>query len=267
MKSCGAGLQPLAVSDVEAAWRELLRGVATKAPYQAMLLDTELAGSASRELVERMQREPRFAACRVIATLPPGRQGPFAHGVRLRVAGSLAKPSGGRHCSPLFAKPAMRPPAGFRLPLPPRGQRRPTLRILLAEDGPVNQEVAVGLLEMRGHRVTVAENGQEALERLAADTFDVVLMDLEMPILDGLETTRRIREQERSCGGHLPIIAMTAHALQQFRDDCHSAGMDGYVTKPIQPAELEAALDAALDGRLGANTLADQDAELAATFA
>ena len=86
------------------------------------------------------------------------------------------------------------------------------LRILLAEDGPVNQTVAVGLLEMRGHQVVVADNGKEALDQLAAHTFDVVLMDLEMPLMDGIEATRRIRQQEQISGEHLPIIAMTAHA-------------------------------------------------------
>ena len=111
------------------------------------------------------------------------------------------------------------------------------LRILLAEDGPINQAVAVGLLEMRGHQVVVADNGKEALDRLATEAFDVVLMDLEMPLMDGMEATRRIRQQEQVSGEHLPIIAMTAHALNQFRDDCRQAGMDGYLTKPIQPEE------------------------------
>ena len=254
-------MQPFAVSDVETAWSELLRGVETKAPYQAMLLDTELAGSASGGTLESACNGSRIsAACQVIGQGFPSwaARSVRRHGVRLRVAGAWPSRSGGRPCSPPFAKPAIRPPAGAASPLPPRARTRPTLRILQAEDGPVNQEVAVGLLEMRGHRVTVAENGQEALERLAADTFDVVLMDLGNAAFWMASRLRAaFGSKKRLCGGHLPIIAMTAHALQQFRDDCHNAGMDGYVTKPIQPAELEAALDEALVDRLDATTPAD----------
>jgi CheY-like chemotaxis protein len=112
------------------------------------------------------------------------------------------------------------------------------LHILLAEDGPVNQEVAVGLLELRGHRVAVANNGQEALEACATHSFDVILMDLEMPELDGFEATKQLRQQERATGNHTPVIAMTAHAVRGVRERCLEAGMDDFVTKPIQPDEL-----------------------------
>jgi CheY-like chemotaxis protein len=118
------------------------------------------------------------------------------------------------------------------------------LRVLLAEDGPVNQEVAVGLLEMRGHSVLAASNGKETLAALENNTFDVVLMDLEMPEMDGVETTAAIRERERREGGHVPIVAMTAHALAGCRDRCLEAGMDDYITKPINPDELFRALEA-----------------------
>jgi CheY-like chemotaxis protein len=123
----------------------------------------------------------------------------------------------------------------------PVGKR---LRILLAEDGPVNQDVAVGLLEMRGHEVVIAENGEEALQACEENCFDVVLMDLEMPVMDGLKATRAIRQREAVRGGHLPIIAMTAHAMDSFRESCRESGMDGYITKPIQPDELFAAVEA-----------------------
>jgi CheY-like chemotaxis protein len=119
----------------------------------------------------------------------------------------------------------------------------------LAEDGIVNQEVAVGLLEMRGHRVDVAGDGKEVLELLERESYDVILMDLEMPEMDGLEATAAIRRREQVAGGHLPIVAMTAHAVAGFRDRCLQAGMDGYVTKPINPDELyEAVDDAAAQG-------------------
>ena len=112
------------------------------------------------------------------------------------------------------------------------------LEILLADDGLVNQEVAVGLLEMRGHRVEVVNTGREALDALRRRSFDVVLMDLEMPDMDGLEATAAIREQERLDGGHIPIIAMTAHAIKGFSQQCLEAGMDDYITKPIKPQEM-----------------------------
>ena len=108
------------------------------------------------------------------------------------------------------------------------------LEILLAEDNPINQKLAVRLLEKMGHRVSVVGDGLEVLVALGVEDFDLILMDVQMPDLDGLETTRRIREQERKHGGHMPIIALTANALDGDRDKCLEAGMDGYVSKPIK---------------------------------
>lgn len=118
------------------------------------------------------------------------------------------------------------------------------LRILLAEDGPVNQVVAVGLLEPKGHMVKVVDNGRQAVEAVAQGRFDVILMDLEMPEMDGLAATAAIRGVERGTGKRVPIVAMTAHAVEGFREMCMAAGMDGYISKPIQPAELDRAIAA-----------------------
>jgi PAS domain S-box-containing protein len=118
------------------------------------------------------------------------------------------------------------------------------LRILLAEDNPVNRKVAVGLLQKRGHRVQTAENGVEALRALETGPFDVVLMDIQMPEMDGLQAAIAIREMERESGAHLPIVAMTAHAMKGDREICLAAGMDAYITKPILPKELFATLQA-----------------------
>jgi CheY-like chemotaxis protein len=112
------------------------------------------------------------------------------------------------------------------------------LRILVAEDNPVNQRLAVSLLEKEGHSVVVAANGPEAVEMFRAEPFDVVLMDVQMPDMNGLEATAAIREIERSSGDHTPIVAMTAFALKGDRDRCIEAGMDGYVAKPIRAGEL-----------------------------
>ena len=117
------------------------------------------------------------------------------------------------------------------------------LRVLLAEDSLYNQKLAVGLLEKRGHRATVAGNGAEALDELAHGVFDLVLMDVQMPDVDGLEATRRIRARERETGGHVPIIAMTAQALQGDRERCLAAGMDDYLSKPVRARQLYDVID------------------------
>lgn len=117
------------------------------------------------------------------------------------------------------------------------------LRILLAEDGLVNQKVAVSLLEQRGHRVTVANNGQEALTALDRESFDVVLMDVQMPAMDGFEATALIRQKEEEAGLRTPIIAVTAHAMKGDRERCLAAGMDGYIAKPIRAKDLYAIVE------------------------
>jgi PAS domain S-box-containing protein len=117
-----------------------------------------------------------------------------------------------------------------------------SLRILVVEDNPVNRKVAVGILQKRGHLVQTAENGLEALRALETGPFDVVLMDIQMPEMDGLQATAAIREMERTSGAHLPIVAMTAHAMKGDREICLAAGMDAYLTKPIMPKDLFVAL-------------------------
>jgi len=117
-------------------------------------------------------------------------------------------------------------------------ENRRALQVLLAEDNPVSQTLTIRLLEKRGHNVTLAKNGREAVAAFRARNFDVALMDVEMPEMDGFAATHAIREREKPSGTHLPIIAMTAHAIQGFRDRCLDAGMDDYVTKPIDVDEL-----------------------------
>jgi two-component system, sensor histidine kinase and response regulator len=117
------------------------------------------------------------------------------------------------------------------------------LQLLLAEDNLVNQRLAVRMLEKRGHAVVVAENGVEVLKALERNVFDLILMDIQMPGMDGIETTRAIRQQEQATGSHVPIIALTAHAFRGDRERCVEAGMDDYVSKPIQMNELVATIE------------------------
>jgi CheY-like chemotaxis protein len=123
------------------------------------------------------------------------------------------------------------------------------LRVLLAEDSLMNQKLATGLLEKHGHTVTVANNGREAVGATKSQSFDVVLMDVEMPEMDGLEATAVIRQEERQSGEHIPIIALTAHAMTGDRERCLEAGMDDYVSKPIRSEQLFEALESVLSGR------------------
>jgi CheY-like chemotaxis protein len=113
-----------------------------------------------------------------------------------------------------------------------------TCRILLVEDNEVNRTIATKLLEKRGHVVIAVENGALAVERTASDHFDVVLMDVQMPVMDGLTATTHIRTREHGTGTHLPIVAVTAHALEEDRRRCFAAGMDAYLPKPIKSSDL-----------------------------
>jgi CheY-like chemotaxis protein len=123
--------------------------------------------------------------------------------------------------------------------------------VLLVEDNAVNQRLAARLLEKRGHRVAVTANGREALDALEKSAYDLVLMDMQMPEMDGFEATAAIRERERFKGDHIPIIALTAHAMKGDRERCLAAGMDGYLSKPIRPQELDELLQKYVVRRTG----------------
>jgi CheY-like chemotaxis protein len=141
-----------------------------------------------------------------------------------------------------------------------------SLKILVAEDNPVNQKLAVRMLEKRGHRITLARNGREAVAALEAEAFDLVLMDIQMPEMDGFEATAAIRQSERSTGRHQPIVAMTAHAMKGDDQRCMDAGMDGYLAKPIRGEELYALLEGFQESRMPAKPIVGQAILPAATL-
>lgn len=138
----------------------------------------------------------------------------------------------------------------------------PPLEILLAEDSRANQKVAMAILKRRNHHVTIAENGLEAIQAFQKKHYDVVLMDVQMPEMDGLTAAYQIRQYEQRVGGHIPIVATTAHALKKDRERCLSAGMDEYISKPISPDALFAAIDAAIRMSRGESVVSPRLASL-----
>jgi len=138
------------------------------------------------------------------------------------------------------------------------------LNILLAEDNPVNQKLAIRLLEKAGHRVTLAQTGREAIaawEHAGDPGFNVLLMDIQMPEMDGMEATAAIRSREVNSGRHVPILAMTAHAMRGDKERCLAQGMDGYVSKPIHPSALFTEIDRCLGLLEGSKAMAGEPHE------
>jgi CheY-like chemotaxis protein len=214
----------------------------TAEPIPLVLTDVHMPGMDGFELVQQIRRS---GAAPVIVMLTSGNlAGDVARYRDLGVERYLNKPVGRKELQGAILG-ALKPPAAVAAgavesaagSLPAR-----RLKILVAEDNLVNQKLAQRSLEKAGHSVVVAGNGREALNALDLEPFDLVLMDVQMPEMDGLEATAAIRERERSGGVRLPIVAMTAHAMAGDRERCLAAGMDGYLTKPIHPAELQAAI-------------------------
>jgi two-component system sensor histidine kinase/response regulator len=211
-----------------------------------VISDVNMPGMDGFELAERLRSVAPLNDTVMILLTSGGRAGDISRCHELGISGHLMKPV--KHSELLSAIHAAvsgkellsrrvidQPATESAAPIPPQ-------RILLAEDGKANQKMAIGLLTRWGHNVTLAENGQAAIDRWQTDSFDLILMDVQMPVVDGLEATRRIRELEQTTGGHIPIIAITARAMKGDRERCLAAGMDDYVTKPVRKAELQRSL-------------------------
>ncbi len=239
-------MKPVAVAGAAEAL-EVLRD--TTDSFQLVLTDAMMPDHDGFELIREIRKDARFSRLKVILLTSAAHEDSPAHRVALdRV---LTKPV--KHSDLLEAIQSVMVPAAGTLEagliIDPSTQRRRTpgrrrLRILVAEDNPINQKLVLALLKQQRHTVTLANNGQEAVEKAAQGGFDLILMDVQMPLMSGLEATAAIRARESAVPGqHVPIMAMTAHAMASDRETCLQAGMDGYVSKPIRLEELLAAID------------------------
>jgi CheY-like chemotaxis protein len=212
-----------------------------------VLLDANMPGMDGFDVAEQIATRTDLAGATIMMLTSSGRYGDVGRCRALGIAAYLTKPVGADDLYAAIGRALHGAPNAIAAvhisePPPQAGPSR-ALRLLLAEDNVVNQRVAVGLLSARGHRVTVANNGVEALAALAGATFDLVLMDIQMPVMGGLEATGEIRRRERESGTRIRIVAMTAHAMRGDRDRFLAAGMDGYLSKPIDPTALFAMVE------------------------
>ena len=224
---------------------ELEQAAASGTPFDLAVLDAGLPDASALDLAETVRSDPALRNCEFVLLLPAGQPDLSKRCHELGLSTRVTKPAKTSDLMDVVHKAlgvaeTLQPSSEAETKTP---NQRP-LRILLAEDAPVNQEVAAGLLELQGHEVEVANNGREAVEAIKRQDFDVILMDVEMPEMDGLQATAAIREMEKDRQTHIPIVAMTAHAVIGFRERCVEAGMDNYIPKPVQPNELFDILDA-----------------------
>ncbi len=245
-------MQPAAVGSARAAIDALREAREAGTPVRLVLSDVNMPEVDGLTMTEWIRQDPKLADTTIIVLTSGAHPADARRCDELEIAAYLMKPV---KQSELFDA------IGVSLGAADRENERdeasedrrssvlPPLRVLLAEDSLVNQRLAVGLLEKHGHSVVVAVNGKDAIAALAAQDFDVVLMDVEMPEMDGLEATAVIRVTEKQTDKHVPIIAMTAHAMKGDRERCLDAGMDDYVSKPIRVQKLFETLESLLTDR------------------
>jgi two-component system sensor histidine kinase/response regulator len=251
------GCAPALAENGEAALQALSKARSNGSPFALVLTDARMPKMDGFTLAELIQKDHQLAGATIMMLTSGGRRGDASLCRRLGVAAYLTKPVGqselweailsviGASSHPheprtLVTRHTLREARSMSSENP---STFTGLRILLAEDNAVNQAVATRLLNKMGHEVVVAENGLQALAALERQTFDLVIMDVQMPEMDGFEATAEIRRREREQGGHLPIVAMTAHAMKGDRERCLAAGMDAYITKPVQRRDLYEAIE------------------------
>jgi PAS domain S-box-containing protein len=249
------GMAPTAVSSGEEGMAVLRRAQESGQPFSLVLLDYTMPEMDGFMFAEQVRQQPDLADTVIVLLTSAGNRGDALRSRQLGIAAYLTKPVKQSDLLDtvmlvLGARSATKEEQKEPQPLVTRHTLREShrLRVLLAEDNAVNRKLAIRLLEKSGHEVLVASNGKEVLdfferEREHDVRFDLILMDVQMPIMGGLEATAEIRKWEQANGGHIPIIAMTAHAMKGDREICLEAGMDDYVAKPVQQAELLRAID------------------------
>ena len=216
---------------------------ARETPFPLVLLDARMPDLDGFSIAREIKRTPGLAGAIIMMLTSGGIRGDAARCRELGIRAYLTKPLRQSELleaiQAVLAQPADRPQTRELVTRYSLAESRRSLRVLLVEDNAVNQTYALRVLERAGHKVRVAGNGREALKILESERgFDIVLMDIEMPEMDGIEATVALRKSEHEAGGHLTIIAMTAHAMKGDPERFRAAGMDGYVSKPIRPQEL-----------------------------
>ncbi|HYL61840.1 MAG TPA: response regulator [Candidatus Methylomirabilis sp.] len=247
-------MKPVLAEGSAQALEELSRSQHAGGAIRLALVDAQMPEIDGFQLAEIMKKDPAARAIPIILMTSAGLRGDAARCRELGIAAYLPKPVRKRDLLQAIRivlgadtrSKAMRKTALVTAHTIRAASRR--LKILLVEDNSVNQTLAVRLLEKRGHEVTVAGNGRVALEILDHQIFDVVLMDVQMPEIDGLTATTTIREKEKTSGAHIPIVAMTAHAMVGDRERCLAAGMDAYVSKPLRTEELLESIEKTVAG-------------------
>jgi two-component system sensor histidine kinase/response regulator len=238
-----------AVDGGEAALKEIAAAQQANDPYVLILTDTHMPKMDGFELTDQIRRSHALKTATIMMLTPGGQRGDGARCDELGVAAYILKPVRtselrGAMARVLGATRAERTtPLITRYSLKDRSDPMDSLRILIVEDNPVNQLLMTRLLSKRGHFVKVAGNGRLALESMEKNSYDLVLMDVQMPEMDGIEATGILREREANTGTRLTVIGVTAHTLEGDRDRCLRAGMDGYLSKPIRAKELDELLE------------------------
>ena len=234
------GMIPTTTADVPSALGILREAFLAGEMFPLVLTDANMPEHDGFALAERVKQDSELSSTVIMMLTSGDRPGDITRCNELSVAAYLLKPI---KQSELFDAIVMAlgvtaAEDEYRFPKGEAEEQIPPLRVLLAEDSLVNQKLAVGLLERHGHTVTVANHGREVLGAVESDEFDLILMDVQMPEMDGLEATEIIRSRERGSERHVPIVAMTAHAMQGDRQRCLDAGMDEYIAKPIRAHQL-----------------------------
>jgi CheY-like chemotaxis protein len=245
-------MNPTAVGDSLTAMDALWAAAASRQPYALILLDARMPDTDGLSLAAKIRERAELAATRIILLTSGDRPGDRERFRELRVEGHILKPVPQDELYATIVEVTMRPSGGFRVEPTslqvvseaPQTAGLP-LRVLVAEDNPFNSQLLQQLLASRGHAMRVAHNGRAALEYAKSGAFDVLLLDLHMPELDGFQVIEALRQQERATGTHLPTIALTARARAEDRARCLAAGMDDFLAKPVRAAELWSAIERA----------------------